>query len=225
MNTFKVNSYETAAAATEAARRMIGQVLTFLIGVGMLFRMPDGEETREEFDTALAAWESDTAAKEKAAAADSLYRAARVPLIAASYDQRHKGKHAMRSLELDRAAVRALPQNSPVKTARAAVNNTARQDAWYVRAQYRLAVNEAFRLRDEALTADEKPAKPTLGVLATFDRFAKDVVSRNQKTGEINAGDLAAWVGKMRGELTAKLPAPLDLGAKTKTKAKAKAKA
>lgn len=222
-----VKTYKTAAAMQSAAGRVLEVIVMFLIMKGMFFRLPEPDEDRATFGKNFAAWEKDEAAKARRQEAEAKYKEARLPLLASDYDSRHKGRSATKSLPMDRKAIRALPENSPVKIARAAILNNARQDCWSLRQEWNRLVERTFTRRDESLTTEEKKAadpKPTKSVRETFDDFAKSVVSRNQKTEELNAGDLAAWVSKTRESLVALFPAPLDLPDTAKAKAKAKAK-
>jgi hypothetical protein len=209
---FKIDSVEAAAAAISAGRRIIAEIVAFMISFGALFRMPDPEEDRAAYDAAHALWADAKDTKATTTAAMAKYRAARLPLIAADYDGRHGGRNARKSLALDGPAARALPENDPVKIARAALQNTARQDVWYIRNQHRILVDEAFRLRDEALTPNGTPSpKASKTLLETFDQFAKDSAARNQRNPEVNAGDLSLILAAWRDELTAKLPQKLKL--------------
>lgn len=227
MQQIVVKSYETAAAMYSAAGRVLEAIVMFLIGEGMYFRLPEPDEDRAAYGAAFAVWENTPEAKAKANAAQAKYKEARLPLLAADYDTRHKGGAAMKSLPLDRKAIRALAENSPIKIARGAILNNARQDCWALRQEWARLVERTFTRRDESLTKEEQKAadpRPTKTVRETFDDFAKAVVSRNQKTEELNAGDLAAWVADTRKTLEAMFPAPLDLPDTAKAKAKAKAK-
>lgn len=228
MNQIKVTTYETAAAMQSAVGRCLEVIVMFLIARGMFFRLPEPDENREAFGKNLAAWEKDETAKAKRQEAEGKYKDARLPLLAADYDSRHKGKAATKSLPMDRKAIRALAENSTIKIARAAILNNARQDCWSLRQEWNRLVERTFTRRDESLTTEEKKAadpRPTKSVMETFNDAAKSMVSRNQKTEELNAGDLAAWVSKTRESLVALFPAPLDLPDTAKAaKAKAKAK-
>jgi hypothetical protein len=209
---FKISTIEACAAAMGAGRRIIIESILFLIGFGALFRMPDPEEDRAAYDSAHAAWQEAKESKASSSEAMAKYRAARLPLIAADYDARHGGRNARKSLAVDGPAARALPENDPVKIARAALQNTARQDVWYIRNQHRIMVDEAFRLRDEALTPNGTPSpKASKTLLETFDQFSKDAAARNQRNPEVNAGDLSLILAAWRDELTAKLPQKLKL--------------
>ena len=225
MNQIKVTTYETAAAMYSAAGRVLEVIVMFLITQGMYFRLPQPGETRAEFGQNFAEWEKNEKAKAKRQESEAKYKEARLPLLAADYDSRHNGKAATKSLPLDRKAIRALAENSPIKIARGAILNNARQDCWALRQEWNRLVERTYTRRDESLTTEEKKAadpKPTKTVRETFDDFAKTVVSRNQKTEELNAGDLAAWVSKTRESLVAMFPAPLDPPDTAKAKAKAK---
>ena len=220
-----VKSFEAAAAMHSAAGRVLEAIVMFLITRGMFFRLPEPGEDRAAFGVAFAEWEKNEAAKAKQQEAEGKYKDARLPLLAADYDTRHKGKDAMKSVPLDRKAIRALAANSPIKIARAAILNSARQDCWSLRQEWNRLVERTFTRRDESLTPEEKKAadpRPTKTVLETFNDAAKSMVSRNQQTACFNAGDLSAAIPKMRAILEALLPAPLDLPdtAKAKTKTK-----
>lgn len=218
-----VKTYEAAAAMYSAAGRVLEVIVMFLITKGMFFRLPEPGEDRAAFGEAFAQWEKNEAAKAKRQESEAKYKEARLPLLASDYDSRHKGRAATKSLPLDRKAIRALPENSPIKIARAAILNNARQDCWALRQEWNRLVERTFTRRDESLTTEEKKAadpKPTKTVRETFDDFAKSVVSRNQKTEELNAGDLAAWVAKTRETLEAMFPTPLDLPDTAKAKKK-----
>lgn len=221
-----IKSYETAAAMHSAAGRVLEVIVMFLITQGMFFRLPEPGEARAAFGVAFAEWEKNEAAKAKRQEAEGKYKDARLPLLAADYDSRHKGKAATKSVPLDRKAIRALAENSPIKIARGAILNNARQDCWALRQEWARLVERTFTRRDESLTTEEKKAadpRPTKTVLETFNDAAKSMVSRNQKTACFNAGDLSAAIPKMRAILEAMLPAPLDLPDTAKAKAKAKA--
>jgi len=223
-----IKTYENAAAMYSAAGRVLEVIVAFLITQGMYFRLPEPGEDREAFGKALKAWEADPEAKAKANESEDKYKTARLPLLAADYDSRHKGKAATKSLPLDRKAIRALAANNPIKIARAAILNSARQDCWALRQEWARLVERTFTRRDEALTTEEQKAadpRPTKTVLETFNDAAKVMASRNQKTACFNAGDLSAAIPKMRAILEALLPTPLDLPDTAKAKAKAKAKA
>ena len=223
-----IKSYETAAAMYSATGRVLETIVMFLMAQGMYFRLPEPGEDRAAFGEAFKAWEANPEAKAKRQESEAKYKDARLPLLASDYDTRHKGKAATKSLPLDRRAIRALAENSPIKIARGAILNNARQDCWALRQEWNRLVERTFTRRDESLTTEEKKAadpRPTKTVRETFDDFAKSVVSRNQKTEELNAGDLAAWVAKTRDSLEAMFPAPLNLPDTAKAKAKAKAKA
>lgn len=214
MDQIVVKSYEAAAAMYSAAGRVLEVIVMFLITKGMFFRLPSPGETRAEFGQNFAEWEKNEAAKAKRQESEAKYKDARLPLLAADYDSRHKGRAATKSLPMDRKAIRALAVNSPIKIARAAILNNARQDCWSLRQEWNRLVERTFTRRDESLTTEEKKAadpKPTKTVRETFNDAAKSMVSRNQKTEELNAGDLSAAIPKMRAILEALYPEPLDL--------------
>lgn len=208
--TFKIRNVNEAAAAQDVIGRMMGALIMFLIRFGMFFRLPKPEEDADAHAKAYEAWLADEAAKASQAKAEAAYRTARLPILAKRYDERNPRRRgaAMQGLALTDAENRALPGNDARKVARAAVYNNARQDCWYLRKQWAMMVEAAFQQRAETLSAAEqkKTEKPVKTIRETFAAFAKDCAARNQRSGEVNAGDLSAWIAEIRESLESTFP-------------------
>lgn len=197
------SSISAAACADEAAENTAQDVVRYLCATGMLFPLPD-LKTHKDMDAWTAEASKHKAPKEQIAE----YRTARAMIAA----RKIGGASGVKSYTMDAETWTNLPEG-PMKGYRVRALGAGRQALLDLRKRhYRMA--EATFGAAAAIDAANKGQKAGKGaghneakdLLATFEDFKKSATSRNQRSEEVGAGDLAVVIGKMRELLVAALP-------------------
>lgn len=205
MKSFKLlfASITAAACADEAAESTAQDVVRYLCAMTMLYPLPD-LKTHKDMD----AWAADASKHKAPKEMVAEYRTARAMIAA----RKIGGAAGVKSFTMGAEEWTNLPEG-PMKGYRVRALGAGRQALVDLRKRhYRMA--EAVFGAAAAIDAANKGQKVGKGaghntakdLMATFEDFKKSATSRNQRTEEIGAGELAVVIGKMREILVAALP-------------------